>query len=40
MISFGDKNKLFYCFPQEDIDVVAKTRLAAEELYKISKNHS
>jgi hypothetical protein len=40
MISIGDKDKLFYCFPKEDVDVVAKTRLAAEELYKITKNHS
>ena len=37
MISIGDKNALIYCFPPEDIDVVAKTRLAAEELYKIKK---
>ncbi|MBO7356864.1 MAG: 1-acyl-sn-glycerol-3-phosphate acyltransferase [Lachnospiraceae bacterium] len=40
MVSFGDKNKLFYCFPKEDVDIVAKTRLAAEELYKIAKNHA
>lgn len=38
MISIGDKNGLFYCFPPEGTDVVAKTRLAAEELYKIKKN--
>ena len=38
MISIGDKNGLFYCFPPADVDVVAKTRLAAEELYKIKKN--
>lgn len=38
MISIGDKDKLFYCFPPSDIDVVAKTRLAAEELYKICKS--
>ena len=37
MISIGDKNGLFYCFPPADVDVVAKTRLAAEELYKIKK---
>ena len=37
MISIGDKNGLFYCFPPEGCDVVAKTRLAAEELYKIKK---
>ena len=40
MISIGDKDKLFYCFPKGDVDVVAKTRLAAEELYKLTKNHS
>jgi 1-acyl-sn-glycerol-3-phosphate acyltransferase len=39
MISIGDNNALFYCFPPEEFDVVAKTRLAAEELYKIKKNH-
>ena len=39
MISIGDKDGLFYCFPPEGVDVVAKTRLAAEELYKIKKNH-
>ncbi|MBP5553294.1 MAG: 1-acyl-sn-glycerol-3-phosphate acyltransferase [Lachnospiraceae bacterium] len=39
MISIGDNNELFYCFPPEEFDVVAKTRLAAEELYKIKKNH-
>ena len=37
MISIGDKNALIYCFPPDDVDVVAKTRLAAEELYKIKK---
>lgn len=35
MICIGDKNMLFYCFPKNCGDVVAKTRLAAEELYKI-----
>ena len=39
MISIGDKDGLFYCFPPEGTDVVAKTRLAAEELYKIKKNN-
>ena len=34
MICIGDTNTLYYCFPQIDYDVVAKTRLAAEELYK------
>ena len=37
MISIGDSDRLFYCFPPEGTDIVAKTRLAAEELYKIKK---
>ena len=35
MICVGDKRILYYCFPKNSGDVVAKTRLAAEELYKI-----
>ncbi|MBQ9163071.1 MAG: 1-acyl-sn-glycerol-3-phosphate acyltransferase [Clostridia bacterium] len=38
MISIGDRNILYYCFPKDGRDVVAKTRLAAEELYKIAIN--
>jgi hypothetical protein len=37
MICIGDQEILYYCFPQEGGDVVAKTRLATEELYKIKK---
>lgn len=37
MICVGDKNILYYCFPKNCGDVVAKTRLAAEELYKITR---
>ena len=37
MICIGDKRRLFYCFPKNGEDVVAKTRMAAEELYKIKK---
>ena len=33
VICIGDRKRLYYCFPQ--YDVVAKTRLAAEELYKM-----
>ena len=33
MICIGDTSTLYYCFPQIDRDVVAKTRLAAEELF-------
>ena len=35
IICIGDKDILYYCFPKCKEDVVAKTRLAAEELYKI-----
>ena len=36
MICIGDNTQLYYCFPREG-DVVAKTRLAAEEMYKLYK---
>ncbi len=41
MICIGNTGVLYYCFPTEGGDVVAKTRLAAEELYKLvkAKNH-
>lgn len=37
MICIGDKNCLYYCFPKDGTDIVAKTCLAAEELYKMKK---
>ncbi len=37
VICIGDNNMLYYCFPKEGGDIVAKTRLATEELYKITK---
>lgn len=37
MICIGDKNVLYYCFPKCRGDIVAKTRLAAEEIYKLSQ---
>ena len=37
MISFGNQEHLFYCFPKVEGDVVCKARLAAEEIYKIKK---
>ncbi len=40
MICIGNKDYLYYCFPKNSGDIVAKTRLAAEELYKIKKNSS
>lgn len=36
VICIGNNDVLFYCFPQEG-DVVSKTRIATEELYKIKK---
>lgn len=36
VICIGNKDALYYCFPKGG-DVVAKTRLAAEELYKMKK---
>lgn len=37
VICIGNKDILYYCFP-EGGDVVAKTRIAAEELYKLKKH--
>ncbi len=37
VICIGDSKILYYCFPKEGGDVVAKTRLAVEELYKLKK---
>jgi hypothetical protein len=37
MICIGNNDVLYYCFPKGSGDVVAKTRLAAEELYKLKK---
>lgn len=39
IVSIGTNDCLYYCFPKEG-DIVAKTRLAAEELYKITKQES
>ena len=36
VICIGNQDALYYCFPRRP-DVVAKTRLAAEELYKLQK---
>ena len=38
VICIGTENILYYCFPKGEEDVVAKARLAAEELYKLSKS--
>lgn len=37
VICIGSSEALYYCFPTEGGDVVAKTRLATEELYKMAK---
>ena len=37
MISIGDNSMIYYCFPTVQGDYAAKTRLAAEELYKMCK---
>ena len=36
MICIGTKERQYYCFPTNGADVVAKTRMAAEELYKMT----
>lgn len=40
MICIGNKKVLYYCFPKCEGDVVAKTRLAAEEMYKLARTKS
>ena len=40
VVCIGDHRALYYCFPQNGIDVAAKTRLAAEELYQMKKRPS
>ncbi len=37
VICIGDNNASYYCFPKTGGDIVAKTRLATEELYKMAK---
>lgn len=37
VICIGTDSMLYYCFPKGGINVVAKARLAAEELYKLTK---
>ncbi len=38
VICIGNKDALYYCFPRGGADVVTKTRLATEELYKLKKS--
>ena len=37
VICIGDSKVLYYCFPKNGGDIVAKTRLATEELYKLAR---
>lgn len=37
MVCIGNAEALYYCFPTEGGDIVARTRLAAEELYKMTR---
>ncbi len=37
VICIGNHRTLYYCFPKNTGDIVAKTRLATEELYKLTK---
>ena len=37
VISFGNQEHLFYCFPKTEGDIVCKVRFAAEEIYKIRR---
>ena len=38
VICIGDNETLYYCFPKNGGDVVAKSRLAVEEMYKLYKS--
>lgn len=40
VISIGDGRMQYYCFPKEGGDIVAKARLATEELYKLVKRQA
>ncbi len=39
VICIGDMAKQYYCFPKRKDDIVAKARLATEEMYKIAKEN-
>lgn len=38
VIGIGDKNAIYYCFPKGVGDIVAKTRLAVEEMYRMARD--
>ena len=35
MVSIGDQNVSYYCFPENGENIAAKTRLATEEIYRL-----
>lgn len=37
VICIGNSERLYYCFPKDTGDVVAKTRIAAEEMFKLAR---
>lgn len=39
VICIGDSKVLYYCFPKDAGDIVAKTRLATEEMFKIAREN-
>ncbi|MBR5866778.1 MAG: 1-acyl-sn-glycerol-3-phosphate acyltransferase [Spirochaetaceae bacterium] len=39
VICIGDMKTLYYCFPQTDQDVVARSRIATEEIFKLCQNN-
>lgn len=39
VICIGDNKVLYYCFPKIEKDIVAKTRLATEEMYKLARQN-
>lgn len=40
MISIGNKKELYFCFPKNKKAIVAKAKMAAEELYKLKKKEN
>lgn len=39
VICIGNRRELYYCFPKNKKDIVAKARLATEEMYKLYKEN-
>lgn len=39
VISIGNQDVLYYCFPKSGLDVVTKVRLATEEVYKLANKN-